>query len=46
MEMLQYVKENNKELILELDEKKVLTDELVEEILKTVQEMRKTYLKQ
>lgn len=46
MEMLQYVKDNNNELILELNEKKVLTDEIVEEILKTVQEMRKTYLKQ
>ena len=46
MDMLQYVKDNNSEIIRELEDQKVLTDELVEEILKTVKEMRKSYLNQ
>ena len=46
MDMLQYVKDNNSESIRELEEQKVLTDELLEEILKTVKEMRKSYLNQ
>lgn len=46
MLMLQYVKEHHSELIRELENNQVLTDELVEEILKVVQEMRNSYIKQ
>ena len=46
MDMLQYVKDNNSEIIRALEEQKELTSELLEEILKTVKEMRKSYLAQ
>lgn len=46
MDMLQYVNDNHSEILRELEYQKVLTDELVEEILKAVKEMRKSYLKQ
>lgn len=45
MDMLQYVQDNHEEIIRELEEKKVLTDELEEEILNCVKELRRTYLK-
>ena len=41
MDMLQYVNDNHSEIIHELESQKVLTDELVEEILKAVNEMRR-----
>ena len=40
MDMLDYVRDHNGEIIHELEDKKVLTDELVEEIIKTVKEMK------
>ena len=40
MDMLDYVRDHNGEIIHELEEKKVLTDELVEEIIRTVKEMK------
>ena len=41
MDMLQYVNDNHSEIIHELESQKVLTDELAEEILKAVNEMRR-----
>lgn len=43
MEMLDYVRNHNSEIYQELEDKKVLTDELVEEIIRTVKEMRSSY---
>ena len=40
MDMLDYVRDHNGEIIHELEDKKVLTDELVEEIIRTVKEMK------
>ena len=40
MDMLDYVRDHNGEVIHELEDKKVLTDELVEEIIRTVKEMK------
>ncbi len=40
MDMLDYVRDHNGEIIHELEDKKVLTDELVEEIIRTVEEMK------
>ena len=40
MDMLDYVRDHNGEIIHELEDKKVLTDELAEEIIKTVKEMK------
>lgn len=40
MDMLNYVRDHNGEIIHELEDKKVLTDELVEEIIRTVKEMK------
>ena len=40
MDMLDYVRDHNGEIIHELEDKKVLTDELVEEIIRTVREMK------
>ena len=40
MAMLDYVRDHNGEIIHELEDKKVLTDELVEEIIRTVKEMK------
>ena len=40
MDMLDYVRDHNGEIIHELEDKKILTDELVEEIIKTVKEMK------
>ena len=40
MDMLDYVRNHNGEIIHELEDKKVLTDELVEEIIRTVKEMK------
>ena len=40
MDMLDYVNENNSGIIRDLEEKKVLTDDIVEEILKTVKEFK------
>ncbi len=40
MDMLDYVRDHNGEIIHELEDKKVLTDELVEEIIRTVKKMK------
>ena len=40
MDMLDYVRDHNSEIIHEIEDKKVLTDELVEEIIRTVKEMK------
>lgn len=40
MDMLDYVRDHNGEIIHKLEDKKVLTDELVEEIIRTVKEMK------
>lgn len=40
MDMLDYVRDHNGEIIHELEDKKVLIDELVEEIIRTVKEMK------
>ena len=40
MDMLDYVRDEIGEIIHELEDKKVLTDELVEEIIRTVKEMK------
>jgi len=44
MKMLEHVKENYSEIIRELQEEKILTDELTENILKAVEDAKKCYL--
>ena len=46
MEMLDYVKENDSELIREIEDEKVLTDEIAAHIVETVGKMRDSYLNQ
>ena len=46
MEMLDYVKENDSELIREIEDEKVLTDEIAAHIVETVGKMRDSYLDQ
>ena len=45
MYMLEYVKENYSEIIRELQEEKVLTEDLTENIIKAVEDAKKCYLK-
>ena len=44
--MLDYVKENDSELIREIEDEKVLTDEIAANIVETVSKMRDSYLNQ
>ena len=44
--MLDYVKENDSELIREIEDEKVLTDEIAAHIVETVGKMRDSYLDQ
>ena len=46
MEMLDYVKENDSGLIREIEDEKVLTDEIAAHIVETVGKMRDSYLDQ
>ena len=46
MEMLDYVKENDSGLIREIEDEKVLTDEIAAHIVETVGKMRDSYLNQ